>query len=202
MSTSLELTAGKPLVGWQSGFGSFSLPLSTPPPSSSPFPLYSSYYHGTISREEAVTRLQKANTDGAFLLRMSATQKNVFTISVQSGGEIKHIRVNNVGDNQYSLGKSKDLYDSVWDLIEAQLDKNLKSTKGDEAVALVYPLECESEAIAPDLLSGAAEAGMDPKMFDDDVLGFMTGGLSTEEMVARRKEKIMKDGVSALKINP
>jgi hypothetical protein len=42
-----------------------------------------SYYHGTISREEAVARLQKAGTDGAFLLRMSATQNGMYTISLQ-----------------------------------------------------------------------------------------------------------------------
>jgi hypothetical protein len=42
-----------------------------------------SYYHGTISREEAVHRLQEVNTDGAFLLRMSATQDGAYTISLQ-----------------------------------------------------------------------------------------------------------------------
>ena len=54
-----------------------------------------SYYHGTIAREEAVARLEKANRDGTFLLRMSSTQDKAYTISVQVLGEIKHIRVNN-----------------------------------------------------------------------------------------------------------
>ena len=45
--------------------------------------LFPSYYHGTISREEAVKRLQEFNKDGAFLLRMSATQKDAYTISLQ-----------------------------------------------------------------------------------------------------------------------
>ena len=42
-----------------------------------------SYYHGKISREDAVKRLQTRNLDGAFLLRMSATQDGVYTISLQ-----------------------------------------------------------------------------------------------------------------------
>eukprot|EP00041_Stephanoeca_diplocostata_P000433 m.14737 g.14737 ORF g.14737 m.14737 type:complete len:65 (-) comp10512_c0_seq4:1987-2181(-) len=42
-----------------------------------------SYYHGTIEREEAVRRLHAVNQEGCFLLRMSATQKNVYTISLQ-----------------------------------------------------------------------------------------------------------------------
>lgn len=51
--------------------------------SSQPTRFHCSYYHGTISREEAVARLQKAGTDGAFLLRMSATQHGMYTISLQ-----------------------------------------------------------------------------------------------------------------------
>ena len=96
------------------------------------------YYHGTISREEAVSRLEKFNKDGAFLLRMSSTQDKQYTISVQVGAEIKHIRVNNEEGDKYSLGKSKENFDSIWDLVEAQLDRSLKSTKGDASVQLVY----------------------------------------------------------------
>eukprot|EP00053_Salpingoeca_punica_P002603 m.38627 g.38627 ORF g.38627 m.38627 type:complete len:167 (-) comp11672_c0_seq2:400-900(-) len=145
-----------------------------------------SYYHGTISREEAVARLQQANVDGTFLLRMSATEKGAYTISLQAHGEIKHIRVNNVGNNKFSLGKSKDEYDSIWDLIEAQLDRSLKSTKGDDAVELVYPLPSKNEAIAPDLLKQAAEVGMDANLFDKDVLDFMTGGVSAAQLAGSR----------------
>eukprot|EP00054_Salpingoeca_dolichothecata_P018583 m.114313 g.114313 ORF g.114313 m.114313 type:complete len:178 (+) comp22925_c0_seq1:385-918(+) len=159
-----------------------------------------SYYHGKIARDEAVKRLQEFNQDGGFLLRMSATQANVYTISLQAKGEIKHIRVNNVGD-KYSLGKSKDLYESIWDLIEAQLDRTLKSTRGDDAVELIYPLPCAAgEAIAPDLLKGAKEAGMDPASFDPDVMAFMSGEITKEELAKRRKAKLDAGGIGALKI--
>ena len=92
-------------------------------------------------------------------------------------GEIKHIRVNNVDGGKYTLGKSKEEFDSIWDLVEAQLDRSLKSTKGDANVQLIYPLATASEAIAPDLLKGAAEAGMDASMFDPAVMAFLTGGV-------------------------
>jgi SH2 domain len=69
---------------------------------------------------------------------MSATQKDAYTISLQASGEIKHIRVNNLDGGLYSLGKSKEGFHSIWDLVEAQLDKSLKSTKGDDAVQLMY----------------------------------------------------------------
>ena len=42
-----------------------------------------SYYHGTVTREEAVARLEKENRDGTFLLRMSSTQDKAYTLSVQ-----------------------------------------------------------------------------------------------------------------------
>lgn len=52
-------------------------------------------------------------------------------------GEVKHIRVTNTKEGGYSLGKSKEEHASIWDLIEAQLDKRLKSTKGSDAVELM-----------------------------------------------------------------
>eukprot|EP00045_Choanoeca_perplexa_P011914 m.127939 g.127939 ORF g.127939 m.127939 type:complete len:177 (+) comp15809_c1_seq1:1222-1752(+) len=157
-----------------------------------------SYYHGTISREEAVKRLQEVNTDGAFLLRMSATQEGAYTLSLQSAGEIKHIRVTNTKDGKYALGKSKEEFKSIWDLVEAQLDKALKSTKGDQAVQLIHPLKSGEEVVAKDLIDEAREAGMDPSKLGDDVMSFMTGGVSAEEMVARRKAALAKDGIAGL----
>eukprot|EP00729_Bicosta_minor_P001488 gene1488-29601_t len=144
-----------------------------------------SYFHGTISREQAVERLQSRNLDGAFLLRMSATQEGVYTISLQAKGEIKHIRVTNTANGEYSLGKSKNTFAQIWDLIEAQLDQQLKSTKGDTEVQLIYPLVSDTEAVAPDVLAHAASAGMAD--LDGDVMAMMGGGMSMEELVAKRK---------------
>ena len=40
------------------------------------------FYHGRISRDDAVDRLERGGTDGSFLLRMSESQDGVYTISV------------------------------------------------------------------------------------------------------------------------
>ena len=69
---------------------------------------------------------------------MLVVGKSLTVRRTRSNGEIKHIRVTNTADGKFSLGKSKDEFASIWDLIEAQLDKSLKSTKGDQAVQLVY----------------------------------------------------------------
>ena len=46
------------------------------------FHLLCRYYHGRISRDEAVSVLQRDGSDGSFLLRMSETQDGVYTVSV------------------------------------------------------------------------------------------------------------------------
>ena len=53
------------------------------------------YYHGRISRDEAVDILTKEGVDGSYLLRMSETQDGVYTISVVQGMAVRHIRVIN-----------------------------------------------------------------------------------------------------------
>jgi hypothetical protein len=120
---------------------------------------------------------------------MSATEEGTYTISLQAKGEIKHIRVTNASGGGYSLGKSKNVFENIWDLIEAQLDQQLKSTKGDTEVQLIYPLEADEETIAPDLLANARSAGMDPAMFGADVNDLFSGKMSMAEVVAERKAK-------------
>eukprot|EP00038_Savillea_parva_P006524 m.164326 g.164326 ORF g.164326 m.164326 type:complete len:175 (-) comp12406_c0_seq1:1313-1837(-) len=151
-----------------------------------------SYYHGTIDRDTAVKRLQERNLDGAFLLRQSSSQAGAYTITLQAKGEIKHIRVTNTPDGKFTLGKSKTEYDSIWDLIEAQLDQKLTSTSGSHEVQLIYPLEAPHQAIAPDLLSRANEAGMGD--LPDDVMAFMTGSVDVAELAARRKAALAAQG--------
>mmetsp|Transcript_25215 Transcript_25215/g.65829 ORF Transcript_25215/g.65829 Transcript_25215/m.65829 type:complete len:168 (+) Transcript_25215:68-571(+) len=144
-----------------------------------------SYYHGMIDRDVAVARLQERNLDGAFLLRQSSSQAGVYTISLQSNGEIKHIRVSSTADGKFTLGKSKSEFDTIWDLVEAQLDQKLKSTSGNHEVQLIYPLESNAAVIAPDLLERAQEAGMGD--LPQEVIDFMTGGVDVAELAARRK---------------
>ena len=75
-------------------------------------------------------------------------------ICYQAKGEIKHIRVTNAADGQYSLGKSKNTFGQIWDLIEAQIDQQLKSTKGDTEVQVnMMPLQTASLRTCPALRS-------------------------------------------------
>eukprot|EP00041_Stephanoeca_diplocostata_P000432 m.14709 g.14709 ORF g.14709 m.14709 type:complete len:74 (-) comp10512_c0_seq2:1069-1290(-) len=55
----------------------------------------------------------------------------------------------------------------------------MKSLKGDQEVRISIPLVADSSAIAPDLLSAAASAGMSvgDGAFGADALSFMTGGV-------------------------
>eukprot|EP00042_Codosiga_hollandica_P022917 m.87503 g.87503 ORF g.87503 m.87503 type:complete len:185 (-) comp50979_c0_seq2:36-590(-) len=148
-----------------------------------------SYYHGRISRDEAVDRLTRQGRDGSFLLRMSETQDGVYTISVMQGQAVRHIRVINVADG-YILtpGDRPDL--SVWALIANQRNRTLtNSFNSYDAVALRHPLASEETVIAPDLLSAAGEAGMEVNDFDSDVAAFLEGGVSVKELVRRRSQK-------------
>ena len=52
-----------------------------------------------------------------------------------------------------------------------------------------HPLQCDAAVIAPDLITEAAEAGMDASLFDDDVSAFLQGGVSTKELIRRRSLK-------------
>ena len=45
--------------------------------------VYRSYFHGPISKEEAITRVESAQRDGSFLLRSSATQANLYSITAR-----------------------------------------------------------------------------------------------------------------------
>eukprot|EP00042_Codosiga_hollandica_P022916 m.87500 g.87500 ORF g.87500 m.87500 type:complete len:127 (-) comp50979_c0_seq1:401-781(-) len=78
-----------------------------------------SYYHGRISRDEAVDRLTRQGRDGSFLLRMSETQDGVYTISVMQGQAVRHIRVINVAGRGTLLSSS----DLRQDFVATQLQQ-------------------------------------------------------------------------------
>lgn len=159
-----------------------------------------SYYHGRISREEAVHALTARGFDGSFLLRMSESQDGVYTISVMQGAAVRHIRVINTSTGGYCLSKGDPPEASVWELIEAQMHQTLTNQHNSrDAVALRYPLKSEREVIAPDLLCAAGEAGMDATQFDDDVAAFLEGAVDVKEMVRRRSMKVQSNPHKAKK---
>eukprot|EP00049_Salpingoeca_infusionum_P002515 m.57728 g.57728 ORF g.57728 m.57728 type:complete len:204 (+) comp11625_c1_seq1:150-761(+) len=150
-----------------------------------------SYYHGRITREEALERLEEARVDGTFLLRMSTSQEGVYTISVMQRGAVRHIRVVNGPRGGYALSNADhEFCPSIWQLISQQMNKTIAS-KHDafDEISLRYPLRPKGTVIAPDLLSTAGEAGMDAMDFDDDVAAFLEGGVDTKELVRRRSSR-------------
>ena len=60
------------------------------------------------------------------------------------------------------------------------------------------PLPCKTSLLAPDLISVAVSAGMDPAMFQGDVAAFLEGGVSSDELIKRRSvvPQRREDGVA------
>eukprot|EP00055_Hartaetosiga_balthica_P009466 m.37763 g.37763 ORF g.37763 m.37763 type:complete len:226 (+) comp6759_c0_seq1:1370-2047(+) len=148
-----------------------------------------SYYHGRISRDEAIRRLEGKGENGAFLLRMSETQDGVYTVSVMQGNAVRHVRVIEKTDG-YSLMQEQEAYPSVWALIDSQMNKTLSSAfNSRDIISLRMPLKNKESVIAPDLFDKAEEAGMDAADLDEDVATFLQGGVDTKELVRRRSMK-------------
>eukprot|EP00730_Choanoeca_flexa_P015490 TRINITY_DN7120_c0_g1_i3.p1 TRINITY_DN7120_c0_g1~~TRINITY_DN7120_c0_g1_i3.p1 ORF type:complete len:199 (+),score=36.52 TRINITY_DN7120_c0_g1_i3:27-599(+) len=151
-----------------------------------------SYYHGRISREEAVNRLLANGIDGSFLLRMSTTQDGVYTVSVMQNSAVRHLRVMNTDDGGYAFNRDDISASSVWELVQAQMNNTLKSTfDAQDQVALRHPFPTPdaSAPIAPDLLMSAGEAGIDAADFGDDVAAFLEGGVDAKSLARQRSVK-------------
>jgi len=148
-----------------------------------------SYYHGKIDREEACELLMADGEDGSFLMRMSTSQDDVYTISLMQGDAVRHLRIINAPTGGYMISHDDEPVESVWDLIANIRFKILESTElDDDEIKLVTPLQAAQEAIAPDLMQHANEAmGLSAADLGDDVALFLQGG-SAADMALRRKE--------------
>eukprot|EP00729_Bicosta_minor_P023593 gene23593-24640_t len=67
--------------------------------------------------------------------------------TVMAKGAIFNVRVTNRADGEYSLGDSKNTFEHIWDLIEAQIDPQLKRRKGSAEYQLMYPLVADEDTI-------------------------------------------------------
>eukprot|EP00052_Salpingoeca_macrocollata_P028222 m.271700 g.271700 ORF g.271700 m.271700 type:complete len:211 (+) comp22838_c10_seq1:1639-2271(+) len=142
------------------------------------------YYHGTIQREEAVNRLVEAAQDGTFLLRMSSTQRDVYTISVLQQGAVRHIRVLNLHGG-YALSEEETPEPTVWRLVEREMHKQYHNAYDRfDAVCLRYPLPAPLDIIHPDVnIRGLEEVMPD---LDPDVQAFLEGGVRAQDLVRAR----------------
>lgn len=149
-----------------------------------------SYFHGNIDRDEAVKRLQSKNVDGGFLLRSSASSAGTYTISVQCGQTINHIRVTNTKSGGFTFGTSKKDYATVWDMVDAHLGESLQSqgSSGAVGVSLRVPVANDD-----DLLGGGG-AGADGLSEQEIAIKIMNGELPPDyDPGAPRRNTVMSE---------
>lgn len=66
-----------------------------------------SWYFGRISRSVAETTLQSNQPEGAFLVRLSESSPNDFSLSVKCGSQVQHFRILKDAEKQYFLWTSR-----------------------------------------------------------------------------------------------
>jgi len=81
---------------------------------------------GAIDRDVAVAKL-KGRPEGMFLVRASQTAANTYSISVVQAGQVRHIRIQNMG-GRYAINKEETPCATLVDLINQKTKEKLKST--------------------------------------------------------------------------
>ena len=93
---------------------SFSLVLGTAVPQPAPHETQK-WFHKVLSRPEAEDMLKRIRADGAFLIRVSETSKDWYTVSFRAEGKIKHCRIEKQG-RMYCIGDAE--FESMVKLVE------------------------------------------------------------------------------------
>jgi len=128
---------------------------------------------GRISREEAVQEL-KSEPEGTFLLRMSQTDNETYSISVVQEGQVRHIRVISSSDG-FKINKADDACKTIAELIEQKMGEKIKSKlsggETKETTLLIKPLyvaeDDEDDGLMGQLLSKSSKNAADDD--DDDI---------------------------------
>jgi len=85
---------------------------------------------GRIAREDAVAELA-GKEEGTFLVRMSTTDDETYSISVVQDGQVRHIRV--LADKSgFSINKADKPCQSIADLIDEKMGEKIKSRLGND----------------------------------------------------------------------
>ncbi|EGD76159.1 hypothetical protein PTSG_00866 [Salpingoeca rosetta] len=80
---------------------------------------------GRISRDEAVKELS-GKPEGTFLVRMSQSQDDAYSISVVQDGQVRHIRVLSV-EGGFCINKADAPCETIADLIAEKQGEKIKS---------------------------------------------------------------------------
>lgn len=85
-----------------------------------------SWYRGKISRSTAEAMLQDNQPEGAFLVRLSESSPNDFSLSVKCGPQVQHFRILKDERNQYFLWTSR--FSSLNKLIDYYRNETVSRT--------------------------------------------------------------------------
>lgn len=85
-----------------------------------------SWNWGRITREEATAELLRDGREGSFVLRMSATQEDTYTISVLQAGQVAHLRVLNK-EGGFCFAEEEEPVPSIGELIEIKMNQKIKN---------------------------------------------------------------------------
>lgn len=85
------------------------------------------WYHGRIPRSKAESILRDADYDGAFLVRLSESSPNDFSLSVKCGDSVQHFRILKDAELKYFLWKAT--FNSLNELVEHYKSESVSRTQ-------------------------------------------------------------------------
>ncbi|XP_060057441.1 SH2 domain-containing adapter protein E [Erinaceus europaeus] len=98
------------------------------------------WYHGSISRVEAESRLQPCK-EAAYLVRNSESGNSRYSIALKTSQGCVHIIVAQTKDNKYTLDQTSAVFDSIPAVVHHYSTAKLPF-KGAEHMTLLYPVHC------------------------------------------------------------
>uniref|UniRef100_A0A8C6QTK1 SH2 domain-containing adapter protein E n=1 Tax=Nannospalax galili TaxID=1026970 RepID=A0A8C6QTK1_NANGA len=96
------------------------------------------WYHGTITRAEAESRLQPCKEAG-YLVRNSESGNSRYSIALKTSQGCVHIIVAQTKDNKYTLNQTSAVFDSIPEVVYYYSSEKLPF-KGAEHMTLLYPV--------------------------------------------------------------
>ncbi|XP_052035962.1 SH2 domain-containing adapter protein E [Apodemus sylvaticus] len=96
------------------------------------------WYHGSISRAEAESRLQPCR-EAAYLVRNSESGNSKYSIALKTSQGCVHIIVAQTKDNKYTLNQTSAVFDSIPEVVHYYSNAKLPF-KGAEHMTLLHPV--------------------------------------------------------------
>ncbi|XP_073465329.1 SH2 domain-containing adapter protein E [Aquarana catesbeiana] len=97
-----------------------------------------SWYHGSVTRAEAETRLQSCR-EASYLLRNSESGNSKYSIALKTSQGCVHIIVAQTKDNKFTLNQTSGVFCSIPEVVHYYSSQKLPF-KGAEHMSLLYPV--------------------------------------------------------------